>query len=333
MNYKKRINIIRNYLNKEKTDALLIKDPSNIFYLTGILETEGFLLIDKDKTTLFLPALYKEEANQLDNQYIIEPLNLTDFKKVLSGYKRVSFIATELTYNLFSLLQKDNKTTFVATPDIIKDIRMIKEEEELVLIKKALSINHKVFQQIEKQIETGMRETEVAGEIHYLIRHLGGRKEAFEPIVASGLNSVYPHHRNSDRKIRKNQPLVIDAGTDYRGYKSDLTRTLFLGTPPKKLVEPFKVLQEVLLKTIEFVKPGMVGKEIHSFAVEVLKKNKLDKYFIHGLGHGVGIDVHEKPFLNSQSTDIIQKGCVLTIEPGIYIPQVGGMRLEEMLII
>lgn len=333
MNYQKRIDKIREFIQKEKTEAFLIKDTSNIFYLTGILEIAGFLIISKNNLDLFVPELFLYEARKKKKYNCINIHNSADFKKFLPTYKKISFISSELSYNLFNSLQKELNLSLIPTQNILKNIRMIKEKKEILLIKKALSINLKVFDKIEKKIDASVKETELAGEIHYLIRKFGGRKEAFEPVVASGLNSVYPHHKNSSKPIGKNQPVTIDAGTDYKGYKSDLTRTFFSGTPPKKLYDIFQILQETLNRTIEFVKPGQTGKEIHFFAVEFLKKKKMEKYFIHGLGHGVGIDVHEKPALNSVSNDIIQKGCVLTVEPGIYIPKLGGIRLEEMLII
>ena len=333
MDYKKRIEKIRQYIEREKGESLLLKDESNIFYLTGILEIEGFLIVDKKKVNLFVPSLYIQEAVDKKACKEIEVYNINDFRKFMTGYKKLAFISSELPYSLFTSLKKQTNISLVPVTDILRDIRMVKEPTEITLIKKALGINRRVFRAIEQNITEGTTEIEIAGEIHYLIRKFGGRKDAFEPIVASGNSSAYPHHKSSRNRIKKNQPVVVDAGTDFCGYKSDLTRTFFCSSPTKEFGEIFKLLQEVLEKTLEFVKPGKTGKEIHCFAVEFLKKKNLEKYFIHGLGHGVGIDVHEKPVLNSNSQDMIQPGCVLTIEPGIYIPDAGGIRIEEMLIV
>ncbi|HNS33447.1 MAG TPA: Xaa-Pro peptidase family protein [bacterium] len=333
MYYKKRLDNVRKQLEEKRAEALLVKNSSNIFYLTGILETEGFLIVDMKRANRFVPGLYLQEASDKKACTEVGIYGMDDFRKFLSGYGKTAFISEELPYSLFCSLKKQAKTSFLPVPDILKDSRMIKEDSEIKLIKKALGINRRVFAEIEKNMEEGKSETEIAGEIHCLIRNFGGRREAFEPIVASGKNSAYPHHKNSGKRIKKNQPVVIDAGTDFRGYKSDLTRTFFCGSPSKKFGDIFKLLQETVDRTTEFVKPGKTGKEIHSFAVEFLKKKKLEQYFIHGLGHGVGIDVHEKPVLNSRSEDIMQKGCVVTVEPGIYIPGKGGVRIEEMVIV
>lgn len=338
MDYKSRTEKTRRYLDEKNIPALLLRNPSNIFYLTGLLEIEGYLVIDGEGVTFFVPEMYCGEcadARWRNDNIDVQTYRSGILKKFLQRYKKVAFIESELTcFSVNALCGKDG-LKLLPVPDFIKDIRMFKDPEEVQLMKKALAINGKVFKTVEKGLVCGRTETEIAGEIHYLIRKYGGRRQAFEPIVASGINSSYPHHKSVCTKIRAGQPLVIDAGVDFCGYKSDITRTFFpSGRPVKKIFgEAYKILEEVLEKTKDFVKPGLTGKEIHSYACGILKKHGMEKHFIHGLGHGVGIDVHEKPVLNSASRDVIRKGCVFTIEPGIYIPHLGGIRLEEMVFI
>ncbi len=336
MNYKNRIEKVREYLDGKKITSLLVKGPANLFYLTGLLETEGFLILNKKETTFFAPQMYYQES--IDNRERYEDVNIQeykpgDFRKFLGRYKKISFIETEFNYLSVVTFQKKYGLKVNPLPDFIKELRMLKDEDEIGLIKKALEINLKVLKLIKKKVTSDRTETDIAGEIHYLIRKYGGRREAFEPIVASGVHSSYPHHKNRNTAIKAGEPLVIDSGVDFGGYKSDLTRIFFPGGRiEKRIKDIYKILEEVKTKTEEFAKPGLTGKEVHNYALNIMKKYKVEKYFIHGLGHGVGIDIHEKPLLNPTSKDTIQKGCVFTIEPGIYIPHLGGIRLEDMVI-
>lgn len=332
MDYQIRIERVREFIDRKNLPAIIIKNPSNIFYLTGLLEIEGVLVIDKKNISLFTPSLYYSEVLDLATFYIKTVIYKNEeFKKFLKRYNKIGFIDTEWTFSSYKNLLKDYK--IIPVPDFVKNMRMIKEAEEIRYIEKAIEINRKVLKDIKREIETGIEEVIIAGKIHYLIRKYGGRREAFEPIIASGVASSYPHHKNRNIKIEKGKPVVVDAGVDYNGYKSDLTDTFFKGTPEKKFKEIYNILKDIQKKVIEFISPGKTGEEIHSYAVKLLKKKCLDKYFIHGLGHGVGIDVHELPVLAAGSKDEIKKGCVFTVEPGVYIPGKGGIRVEEMVII
>jgi Xaa-Pro aminopeptidase len=337
MNHKGRIKKVREYLDDKNIPSLLVKDSANLFYLTGLLGTEGFLILNKEEITFFTPQMYYQESIDNKERYggvTIQEYKQDNFRKFLKRNKKISFIETEFTCPSVFAFQKKYGLKVSPLPDFVKDLRMLKDEEEIKLIKKALSINRKVLKEIEKKLAPRRTETGIAGEIHYLIRKYGGRREAFEPIVASGVHSSYPHHKNSNTAIKAGEPLVIDAGVDFGGYKSDLTRTFFPGGKHnKKFKEIYRILKEVQTETKNFAKPGLTGKEVHNYALDIMKKYKVEKYFIHGLGHGVGIDIHEKPVLNPASKDIIQKGCVFTIEPGIYIPHLGGIRIEDMVIL
>ncbi len=334
MDYGKRTERVVEYLEKKNIPALLIKHPSNIFYLTGLLDIEGLLIVDRSERHLFVPELYLQECvdtPSCKSGVDIQTYKPDGFRKFLGRYKKIAFIDTELTYSGFISLGK--KHNLVPVPDFVKEMRMLKDADEIKLVRKSMEINSKVFRHIKKIVKCGKSETVTAGEILCMVRRFGGRKEAFEPIVASGMNSAYPHHKSRGTRIRKGLPVVVDAGVDFGGYKSDMTRTFFPCGPGKQFSEMYRILKEVHEKTMDFVKPGMAGKEIHNYAAGLLKKKAFDKYFIHGLGHGVGIDVHEKPVLNSKSEDIIQKGCVFTVEPGIYIPNLGGIRIEDTVVL
>ncbi len=338
MDYKKRTAKVREYLDRHGIPALLLRNPSNIFYLTGLLEIEGFLVLDGKNMTFFVPEMYCSECGDVrwrNKDVDVQTYKPDVLRKFLGRYKRAAFVESEFAYSSVNTLCKKCNLRFRPVPDFIKDMRMLKDQDETELIRKALAINRKVLKKIEKSLVPSRTETGIAGEIHYLIRKYGGRREAFEPVVASGVNSSYPHHKSRNIRIKSGQPLVVDAGVDYCGYKSDLTYTFFPGGRPvdRRFARIYGILEEVLEKTKDFIRPGLTGKEVHGHACGILKERGMEKYFIHGLGHGVGIDVHEKPVLNSASKDVLRKGCVFTIEPGIYIPRLGGIRLEDMVLL
>ncbi|MCX8083171.1 MAG: Xaa-Pro peptidase family protein [bacterium] len=333
MNYKKRIERVRELLDKKNIPVILIKSPSNIFYLTGLLDIEGTLIVDPQNIILFVSGIYYQEVVDIAHFKMEIVLHKKEeFGKFLKRYKKIGVVETEISLAYYNLVSHSNKV--IPLKDFIKEIRMTKDEEEITFIKKALTINKMVFNEIKNCVEEGLTETMLSGHIHYLIRRYGGRREAFEPIVASGTHSAYPHHKNRNKKIEKGKPLIVDAGVDYNGYKSDLTRTFFPGgTQYNKFMDYFKILKDILECVKEFINTGKTGEEIYNYALALLKKRNIDRYFVHGLGHGVGIDVHELPVLAPGSKDVIKDGCVFTVEPGIYIPGEGGIRLEEMVIL
>jgi Xaa-Pro aminopeptidase len=335
MNYKKRLNEACNYLEKKKVQTLIVKNSSHIFYLTGLLEIEGLLIIEEKEMTFFVPELYFQEAKDFLKSSLKKNINIQKWdknviKKFFAGRKKIHFIDTDFTFKEITDLRKKYSAEFILLEDFIAGMRVIKDTDEIKLIKKAEKICKSVFTAIQQTINTEMSELDIAAEIHYRIRKAGGRKEAFEPIVASGEHSSYPHHKNSNTVIQKGCPLVIDMGVDYQGYKSDLTRTFSPGGINKKYKEVYNAVADVKETCTGMAKAGAQGKKMHKEAVKIFKNYKLERYFIHGLGHGVGIDVHEKPVLSPRSSDILKKGSIFTIEPGIYIPGWGGVRIEDM---
>jgi len=336
--FEKRIEKIREFISYKKIDAFFTKNQSHIFYLTGLLEIEGFLLIDRENLYLFVSPLYLQESldsfgynKKIKNLYIKELKN-RNFQKFLSRYKKVGFLETEISYHYFKNLKEQIKSEFAGIVyDIILDMRMKKENEEIELIKKAEEITEKTIEKIKGEIKEGVNELDIVAEIKYLLIKNGARKEAFEPVVASGINSSYPHHKSKNKEIKNGEVIVIDTGADFCGYKSDLTGTFFCGRVDEEIKKIYKIVEETKKICIEYCeKENLRGRDIYKKAIENFKRYNLEKFFIHGLGHGVGIDIHEKPYLNKKGYDKIEKGYVFTIEPGIYLPGKFGIRLESM---
>ncbi len=336
-NSDKRIKKIREFLQSKKIDCLFTKNPSNIFYITGLVDVEGYLLIDKDNLFFFTSPLYIYESldsfrynSNLKTLFIKEVKNKT-FQKFLSKYEKTGFINMEISYHSYKNLQKEIKTKLIPVDDIFLELRKIKTDNEIELIKKAQDITEKTIDKIKEYIKEGVKELDIVAEIKYQLIKNGARKDAFEPIVASGVHSSYPHHKSKNKEIKNGEVIVIDLGADFFGYKSDLTKTFFCGKVNDEIKRIYKIVEETKNICSELVEnQNFNANQIYQKAVENFKKYNLEKFFLHGLGHGIGIDVHEKPYLNKKSKDKIEKGNVFTIEPGIYINKKFGIRLESM---
>ncbi|MCM8785577.1 MAG: Xaa-Pro peptidase family protein [Candidatus Omnitrophica bacterium] len=330
-----KIEKIRKFLDDKKIDCLFTKNPSNIFYITGFLDIEGYLLIDKNEIFFFTSPLYIYESldssryNKNLKSYIIKDKT---FEKFLSRYKKIGFIKTEISYFSFKNIQKQIKSKLIPIDDIFLELRKIKDQNEISYIKKAQDITEKTIKKIKEEIKEGIKELDIVAEIKYQLIKNGARKEAFEPIVASGVHSSYPHHKSKNKEIKNGEVIVIDIGADFFGYKSDLTRTFFCGNVDNEILKVYKIVKETKNICTELAEnKNIKANQVYQKAVENFKKYNIEKFFLHGLGHGVGIDVHEKPYLNKKSKDKIEKGNVFTIEPGIYINKKFGIRLESMI--
>jgi len=330
-----RITKVREFIERGKIDAIITKNSSHIFYLTGILEIEGYLIIDKKSLYIFTPELYFYECSDFfknNKNIFVKKIKNKTLQKFLSRYRKTGFINTEISYSNLKNFKKETKTKLFPFEDFILEMRMVKDKEEIEYIKKAKEIAEKTAEKIKDKIKEGTKELDIVAEIKYLIIKNGGRKESFEPIVASGIFSSYPHHKPKNKKIEKGDVVVVDLGADYNGYKSDLTYTFFAGKVSDEVKKIYRIVEETKKICIEYSqKENLKGDCLYKKAVENFRKYNLEKFFIHGLGHGVGINIHEKPSLSKKSKDFIKRGSVFTIEPGIYLPGKFGIRLEEMI--
>jgi len=221
----------------------------------------------------------------------------------------------------------------VDSSNILTKIRQIKDESEIHILRQIISMTDQAFLQIAKMIQPGMTEVEISLELEFSLRKMGATDRSFDYIVASGLRSSLPHGVATEKKLEKNESLTLDYGGKYKGYCSDLTRTVFLGQPDSKQREIYNIVLEAQQAGIEALKPGITGQEADAVARQVMTKAGYGEYFGHGLGHALGIEVHETPRLNTRETQILQPGMVITVEPGIYIPGWGGVRIEDVILV
>ncbi len=210
---------------------------------------------------------------------------------------------------------------------------MIKDKEEIIKMKKAAQITTESLKDVFEIIKPGVRELDIASELAYTMRKKGAQKEAFETIVVSGERSSLPHGKPSEKKIDEGEFITIDMGANYQNYNSDLTRTIIMGKENKKQKEIFSIVLKAQKAALDFLKPGVKCKEVDSVARNIIAKKGYGKYFGHGLGHGVGLDIHELPRVSFSDDTVLLPGMVVTIEPGIYLPEVGGARIEDSVLI
>jgi Xaa-Pro aminopeptidase len=322
-------------------DALLISSIYNIIYLTGFNgfsseEREAYLLITKNNNYIFTDARYSEVVKKIANFKLLEISSKTSFTQILKEIvtkDKIRIIAIEENDLTAAETIKIKKIIRIC-PDnsTIENLREIKSESEIKNIQKACRLGDKVFKNILSEIKIGISEKEIAKKIEILIL-ISGAEISFRPIVAFGENSSSPHHVSSNRKLKKNEPVLLDFGVKAKGgYCSDMTRTIYFGTATDKFRKMYKTVLNAQTKAINSVKESVAGTNVDKIA----RNHIVSQGFTtipHSLGHGIGLQVHEKPFLSPKSKDKLKVGTVFSIEPGIYLPGYGGIRIEDLIVL
>ena len=327
----------------ENVDAILVVSEKNRLYFTGFASTFGYLvLLPNNKNVFITDPRYYEMAQSLENDgvkvvQISNGISAVDtLKDVFSEYsvKTVGYEDTELTVAEFASLSKDlEEFDLLPVGENINYVRSFKDEQEIEYIKKAQSITDLAFSQVLSIIKAGMTERELAIELEYLMAKNGAEGLAFDTIIASGVNTSKPHAHPTDKVIEVGDAITMDFGARYHGYCSDMTRTIFLGEPSEEMRKIYNIVLLAQKMGINNAYCGIGGKELDALCREIIKSNGYEDYFTHGTGHSLGIDIHEKPSANMRSTDVLQAKQFITCEPGIYLPGVGGVRIEDLLLI
>ncbi len=341
---KKRLKIFRDKIKKEnkEIEGFLVTNLKNLNYLTGF-DGEGFALITSSKNYLLTDSRYTEQAQKESPDFKIltdEPnkknARILALKKILakSKIKKIAFESNNLSYADFKKYSDNfDSMEFLPTENIIEQIRMIKDKEEIIKIKKAAQITTESLKDVFEIIKPGVRELDIASELAYTMRKKGAHKESFDIIVVSGERSSLIHGKPSEKKIVEGELIIIDVGANYQNYNSDITRTIIIGKENQKQKKVFSIVSEAQKEALEFLKPGVKCKEVDSVARDIIVKKGYGEYFGHGLGHGVGLDIHELPRVSFSDNTVLLPGMVVTIEPGIYLPEVGGVRIEDSVLI
>jgi Xaa-Pro aminopeptidase len=329
----------RKIIDFNQLDGILFSSLENIRYLCGFTGSDGAFLLTQKEAFFLTDSRYWTQAEEEVKQSRID-----HYKKKLDGIasllsdlklKKVGVEGPSFTLSSYQFLMKKlgGEVEFISLEDEIKNLRAAKDPQELSLIRAAIDLSTKSFLHIMEKLKEGAIEREVALEMEFFMKKNGAEATGFDIIIASGKRSALPHGRASAKRIDKGDFILIDFGLRFQGYHSDQTRTLVCGKPTPEQSRIYQTVKEAHDLATEGIRPGIPICEIDRMARDHIKNQGYGDYFGHGLGHGIGLAVHEDPVVNGENKGLIQEGMVFTIEPGVYIPQWGGVRVEDMILV
>lgn len=334
-----RINRVVAALGEQELDGLLVARPENCFYLSGFTGDAGALLITAGQTYLLTDFRFIEQAREQSPHLEIIKIttNLADVLTDLVGRLKLSALGFEgdyITYQFYATLQdKLSSVALHAVEGVVEQLRQVKEQSELVAVQEAMSLLDEGFRHICGFIKPGVSERAVALELETHMRLRGAEKTAFPFIIASGYRAALPHGEASAKTINPGEVVTMDFGVVVNGYHSDMTRTVALGAPTEPMREVYPLVLAAQQAGLSAVKAGVPASSVDQAAREVIVAGGYGEYFGHGTGHGVGLAVHERPSLSARDDTVLLPGMVVTVEPGIYLPGVGGVRIEDSVVV
>ncbi len=321
-------------------DGYLIFNPSNIFYFTGTQGASALLIQRNGESTIYVYGVNFEQTRATAKGFNVDLVKRGEDLMVKiaqqtceQGVKKLAIDALgfEGWRNLSKQLR--GKSKLAIKPGFVAELRVVKDEEEVELILKAAELTSLGMKIAYECLRTGIKEVELAAEIEYAMRKGGSYGTAFDTAVSSGPASAFPHGGCTERKIREGDLIVIDIGAVYKNYRSDMTRTLVSGKPSQKQQRIHKIVKQAYEKAFAAIKPGAKTRDVDGAGRQIIEKAGYGEFFVHGLGHGVGLDIHEPPTLNPSSNEKLQLGNVVTDEPGIYLVGYGGVRIEDSVLV
>jgi Xaa-Pro aminopeptidase len=337
-NEEKRVGRVRSILSRFDVEGILFFDMANIRYLTGFTGSEGALFIGKGEPVLLIDGRYVTQAKRETNA--CEILHFTDKTEGIARHLKASnvkvagFESQALTYDAYEKLQRETEgISLKPLSDEIGPIRARKDSDEISLLKEAARIAARALTATLEIVKPGISERNVATLLEVTMAEVGSEKPSFETIVAAGDNSSMPHARPGISELQNGDFVVIDYGAVYRGYHSDETCTYAIGKISREQKEVYKIVKYAHDRAIDAVKAGVSCKEIDTIARDYIENKGFGPHFSHGTGHGVGLEVHEAPTVSGRSTDRLEEGMVITVEPGIYIPGKWGVRIEDTVLV
>jgi Xaa-Pro aminopeptidase len=327
--------------SEDNLDALLVYQPENRRYMSGFTGSEAMLFITPDRAVIATDSRYWEQAEreapefslyQVKTRYVME---MADILKAAGNPKHIGFESTCTTVDqLDQLTDAAPGVEWVSTKGLVEELRLIKDESEIAMMRRAARIADEAFDFLCRTLAPGMTEVQAAWELEAYMRTHGADKIAFDLIVGGGPGSAEPHHHCNSRPIEAGEPIVLDLGARVNGYNSDLTRTICLGQPKdSRFMEIYNIVLRAQETALHGIRAGLTGVEADKLARDVIEAAGYGSHFGHGLGHGVGLAVHESPRAGKTSEDTFPAGATLTVEPGIYVPGWGGVRIEDLTLI
>lgn len=327
---------LRNSLDQAGLPALLLTNPTNIRWLTGFTGSSAFVIVTPSKSVFITDSRYTIQAHdQVQGFEIVSFASPQTWDGILQeqlaavGAKEVAF-ETSVTYATWNDRSKkfDNISWIPAPDTLLADLRMVKTPEEVAKIKAACNLADRCLEHVQRMLQVGVTEYDICLDIEFFYRR-NGAEVGFDPIVVSGPNSAKPHGKPGERKLAPGDFVTIDCGARLEGYCSDITRTFVVGEPTPRHEEIYNQVLRAEEECCALLKTGANGKDIDAHARAVLAEKDLAQYFGHGLGHGLGLEVHDPGGMSTRSETIMKPGMVITVEPGVYIPEFGGVRIED----
>lgn len=329
---------LRAQLEEAKIDGLLITNPYNRLYMTGFTGSAGIALVSAEDAVFITDFRYTEQAAEEISGFRIVQHTRTIIEEVAQqvknmNLKNVGFEKDDLSYGLYELYERTVEATLTPVSGLVEKLRLVKTPDELKVLQQAAKIADDAFTHILDYIRPGVTELDVSNELEFFMRKQGATSSSFSIIVASGVRSALPHGVATNKVIEEGDFVTLDYGALYKGYISDITRTVAVGEPSEKLKEIYEVTLAAQELALQKIKPGMTGIEADKIARDYIASKGYGDAFGHSTGHGIGLEVHEGPNLSTKSTFVLEPNMVVTVEPGIYLPEVGGVRIEDDIII
>ena len=336
-----RIDRLRLCFSDLRADALLISHPANIRYLCGFSGSAGLLLLETSESILFTDSRYTFQARQevfgarihIAKKGLLRAVG--EALRARNGRMSVGYSSSHLTVAQMAALQAASgaRARWIKDANAVEKLRAIKDDDEVGAMRQAAALISEVFETTLPAIQPGISELELAGTLELTMKRRGSSGPSFETIVASGPRSAWAHARPSPKALGRGELVVIDQGAILRGYCSDMTRTVFLGRAPQKVRRLYRAVLQAQEAAKKAIRPGVTAGAVDAAARGILKRHGLAKYFTHSTGHGLGLEVHEMPRIGRGEKLLIQKGMVLTVEPGVYLEGLGGIRIEDDVVV
>ena len=345
--FQARRHLIAEGLSGRRLDALLVALSPNLRYLCGFTGSNGYLLLSAERAILFTDPRYLLQARQ---ECLGAPGPSRAFEvRVAKGplvpavasaisrlrWRRIGYEPARMTCDAFEALKGrlPARASLTAAGGWIELLRAIKSPAEIDLIRRSVLTNSRAFEQAAARLRPGMKESDLAAEIEYRMRRLGAEKPSFETIVASGRRTALPHAQPTAAQIGPGSLVLVDMGSQQDGYCSDMTRMLFLGTPTARVKRTYRAVLEAQLAAIDAVRPGARTADVDATARSVLQAHGLETAFVHSTGHGLGLEIHEPPRIGRRDKSRLALGMAITIEPGVYLEDFGGIRIEDTVVV
>jgi Xaa-Pro aminopeptidase len=329
----------RKILDSHALDGILFTGLENIRYLCGFTGSDGALIITQKESFFLTDSRYWTQADEE-----VKGSRIIRYKKKMEGIfsllfelklKEIGFESALLPFLAYQFLAErlGNETRLNPLEEALRNLRAVKDAHELTLLRRAIDISSNAFLQVAEILKEGVVEREAALEMESIMKRSGADALGFDIILASGKRSALPHGKASEKRIEKGDFILVDFGSGFQGYHSDQTRTLVCGRPSAEQQKVYRIVKEAHDKAVEKVRPGIPVGEVDGAARDHIRNQGYGEYFGHGTGHGIGLAVHEDPTVNSENKGFLQEGMVFTIEPGIYLPDWGGVRIEDMVLV